>query len=61
MDRAGAMDLWTGGLGRGSRGFGAGRTCALGGIAEARPQLQSALDGWGCAPPAHPAHNPTTR
>jgi len=58
MDRAGDVDLWTGGLGRVSRKLGAGRIHTLGGSAQARPQPHSALDGWGCAPPDHPAHNP---
>jgi len=58
MDRAGGVDLWTGGLGRGERKTGAGRTCSIAGLAQARPQRHSALDRWVCAPPDHPAHNP---
>jgi len=37
LDRAGDVDSWTGGLGRGSRLFGAGRNCAIAVLALARP------------------------
>jgi len=58
MDRAGDVDLWAGGLDSREPGPGSRRTGAIGDFTEARPQPHSALDGWGCAPPDHPAHNP---